>query len=352
MIENIDDLCRKKVSLCSDERIQEELEAHKKLGAKILTYRDDEYPRYLKAVPTFPLALSCIGNVDLLNAERKVTVVGSRNCSVNTFNFAKKISREISSYGYIVVSGLARGVDSAAHIGSLENKTIAVLGSGLENIYPKENNYLYHEILNNDGLVISEFRLKANPEPENFPIRNKTMAGISRGVLIVGAGLLSGSLNTANQAIKYGREILVFPGNPYDSHYMGSNKLLQQGATMVLDTRDIIENLESYRLPVDIDMLTVGPRPEPEFFEKNTPSVGSPKKNKSVHNTRDVTDERNRTLTAEEFVLSKLDHCPIDVGQLFDSLDLDIGEINSILVKLNLEGKIDIGSGKVCLVEK
>ncbi|MDR1494423.1 MAG: DNA-processing protein DprA [Rickettsiales bacterium] len=339
MIGNIDQICRKNVKICSDENIQLEFEKCEKLGAKLITYRDSEYPRYLRVIQPFPLVLTCRGNLSLLNAERKVAVVGSRNCSINTSNFTRKISREISSYGYFIVSGLARGVDAASHIGSLENGTIAVLGNGIDTIYPKENEYLYHEILDNNGLIISEFPIGTKPRPENFPIRNRTIAGISRGVLIISAGLGSGSLHTANQVLKYGREVLVLPGNPYDANYAGSNKLLQDGATMVIDARDVIENLESFRLTESTDHTDLDLEPDYGDF-----------KSYQEEDNGSAAREDFRELTTEELLLSKLDHCPIDVGELVDNMDVGIGEINSILTKLNLEGKIYIDSGKVCLL--
>jgi DNA processing protein len=354
IIRNFERICRGKITLCDDDSLQRELEECEKIGAKLITYRDGEYPRYLKVIQPFPLVLTCIGNIGLLNYERKVAVVGSRNCSINTFNFTKTISTEISDYGYVVVSGLARGVDAAGHLGSLRNGTMAVLGSSIDNIYPKENKYLYHEILNNNGLIVSEFPLHTKPRPENFPIRNRTIAGVSKGVLIISAGLASGSLHTAHQALKYGREVLVFPGNPYDDNYIGSNKLIRQGATMVIDTRDIIENLESFRLPENTDFMDIHSRSIDEHFgsleEKNTFETGTIADGGGHGNGSVITDEDSRELTTEELVLSKLDYCPVDVGELIDHTNIGINEINSILMKLNLEGKINIDCGKVCLL--
>ncbi|MDR2777725.1 MAG: DNA-processing protein DprA [Rickettsiales bacterium] len=348
IIENFAHLRSENIKICSDENAMRELDVCKKLGAKIITYKNTEYPRYLKTIRPFPLVLTCIGNTSLLNHERKVAIVGSRNCSINTFNFTKRISKEISSYGYIVVSGLARGVDAAGHIGSLENGTIAVLGSAIDNIYPKENEHLYHEIVDKNGLIISEFPMDTKPRPENFPIRNRTITGLSKGVLIVSAGPVSGSLHTANQALKYGREVLVFPGNPYDDNYIGSNKLLQQGATMVIDAKDIIENLESFNMPENTEIMNVNPRQNSENTEV---SAGKKESNVVVcEEDKPAMEEDLRELTAEEMVLSKLDHNPVEVGELIDHIDLEIDKINSILMKLNLEGKISIEGGRVCLL--
>ncbi|MDR2778358.1 MAG: DNA-processing protein DprA [Rickettsiales bacterium] len=355
IVRNFDNIGGKNIKLCNEEKIYEEIDDCNKLGARIITYLDREYPPYLKSTGTFPLTLTCLGNMDLLNNGRKLAIVGSRSCSVNSFNFARKISREVSSYGYVVVSGLARGIDSGSHVGSLENGTIAVLGSGMDNIYPKENEYLFYEILDKNGLIISEFPLHTKPRPENFPIRNRIIAGISKGVLIISAGMMSGSLHTANQAIKYGREVLVFPGNPYDNNYIGSNMLLQQGATMVTGVTDIIENLESVVIPED----TIFQDGIQEFNGKS--DYGDRDGSDLVQNyggegytsvieeeVQTILEDDSQKLTPEELVLSKLDYCPIDIGELIDQSNLDINEINSIIMKLNLEGKIIVENGKIC----
>ncbi|MDR2077462.1 MAG: DNA-processing protein DprA [Rickettsiales bacterium] len=336
------------IKLCDEEKVSREIEECEKLGAKVITYMDSEYPPYLRSTGIFPLALTCLGNISLLDNNRKLAIVGSRSCSVNSFNFTKKIAREISNYGYIIVSGLARGIDSASHIGSLENGTIAILGSGINNIYPRENEYLYYEILDKNGLIVSEFSLNTKPRPENFPIRNRTIAGISKGVLIISAGMMSGSLHTANQAAKYGREILVFPGNPYDNNYIGSNKLLQQGATMVTSVTDIIESLESFILPRDAD-LNDSSQEFGEKFEFHDTNYSSEHLSGAEENKQMNFEDDSKKLTPEELILSKLDHCPVDVGELIDQINLEIGEINSIIMKLNLEGKIIIENGKICI---
>ena len=128
-----------KVILLSEDNTKKEIEEHNKIGAKIITYIDDDYPILLKQSESFPFVLSCKGNLNLLNNTRTVAIIGSRNCSINSFNFSKKTAQEVSNYGYVIVSGLARGIDSSAHLGSLQNGTIAVLGSGIDVIYPKEN---------------------------------------------------------------------------------------------------------------------------------------------------------------------------------------------------------------------
>lgn len=322
------------LKLCDLNVIEQELEELSKNNSKIITYIDKEYPDYLKNIDSYPLTITCKGNLDLLKNERKLAIIGSRNCSINNFNFAKKTARDVSDYGYVIVSGMAKGIDSAAHIGSLENGTIAVLGGDINNIYPKENEYLYYEILDKNGLIISEFPLGTKPKPENFPMRNRIIAGLSRGVLIISAGLKSGTIHTANQAVKYGREVLVFPGNPYDEGCFGSNKLLQQGATMVIDIRDIIESLEKF-MPLNMN----------ENFSNLNDNI-------KVFKDEYLDDDnlaQDEIKDLKELVLSKLDFTPVEITELLDSLDENISEINSVITCLNLDGKVIIEDGKICL---
>ena len=231
---------------------------------------------------------------------------------------------------------MAKGIDSAAHIGSINNGTIAVLGGDINNIYPKENEYLYYEILDKNGLIISEFSINTKPRPENFPMRNRIIVGLSRGVLIVSAGLKSGTINTANQALKYGREVLVFPGSPYDDGCIGSNKLIQHGATMVIDIRDIVECLEKFMpLNMNEDLISLNDN-KFNFVEEE-------------YDYEDYSENDNGYDNLEHLILSKLDFVPVEIGELFDNLNADISEINSTITKLNLDGKIIFESGKICL---
>ena len=325
VIKNIDKIS-KKVVLASDDSIKKELEEIDKIGAVVVTYKDDIYPNLLRLIDNFPLVLTCKGNTNLFKNERKVSIIGSRNSSINNYNFTVKIAREVSSYGYTVVSGLAKGIDKSAHVGSLENGTIAVLGSGIDIIYPSENEYLYYKIIENNGLIISEFPLHTSPKPENFPIRNRIIAGLSRGIIVMEASRVSGTMHTINQANKYGREVMIFPGSPYDDSFAGSNKLLQDGATMVIDTKDIIENLESF-IP-------------DSCFKENV---------KVVYDYYDYKQEKDPE-TMEDIILSKLDYSPIMINELIDNMpDYSLNSINSNLTKLQLNGKIIMDFGKISL---
>lgn len=324
----------KSIELASTEIVLKEIEETKKMNAKIITYLDDEYPQYLKNIGQFPPVLTARGNCSLLNCEKTISIVGSRNTSINNFNFTKKIANELGMYGYKIVSGLARGVDSSAHIGSLKTGTIAVVAGGIDNIYPKENENIYYNILENNGLIISENYLGCPPRPEYFPSRNRIVAGLSKGVLVVDAGLVSGSLNTAKQAIKFNRELMVFPGSPYDERCLGSNRLLQQGASLVLDTKDIIENLEQFTVC--------------NKFNDNLDNLDL--------DDEDTCEEINlfnclNKNTISESIISKLDLVPIDINDIIEDLAgiYSIGDLTAEIMKLELENKIIVENNKISI---
>ena len=169
--------------------------------------------------------------------------MGSRNASISACRLAERISKDLASENIVIVSGMARGIDSAAHQGALSfnGNTIAVLGTGIDVIYPKENQKLY-EILSKHGLILSEFPFHTGPHASNFPRRNRIVSGLSKGTLVIEAGIKSGSLITAQQALEQGRDVYAVPGAPYDGRSAGCNMLLKDGAVLVESAANIIEN--------------------------------------------------------------------------------------------------------------
>lgn len=324
-----------KVILLSEDNIKKEIEEHNKIGAKIITYIDDDYPILLKQSESFPFVLSCKGNLNLLNNTRTVAIIGSRNCSINSFNFSKKTAQEVSGYGYVIVSGLARGIDSSAHLGSLQNGTIAVLGSGIDVIYPKENDYLYREIIYNNGLIVSELPIHSSPKPEYFIMRNRIIAGLARGVLVMEAGISSGTMHTVKQALKLNREVMIFPGSPYDDRCLGSNRLLQDGAMMVIDTKDVVNCLENFVVSDCFNDLSF-------HYEVDNNLLFAEQYKKDM-------DDDSKKKTIEEEILSKLDYTPISINEVVDNLNYDVSSINSTITKLQLSKKVIVTAGMVCL---
>lgn len=234
-------------------QLQQEFSAARKLGLEILTFEDDEYPLNLKHIPDFPIVLYTKGKF-LPEDKQSIAIVGSRKASFYGLSNAEKFAFELSELGITIVSGMARGVDTFAHKGALKNKgrTIAVMGSGFNYIYPPENRELLEKI-SASGVVISEFGLSTEPKKENFPRRNRIISGLSLGVLVVEAAKTSGSLITADFALEQGREVFALPGEISSLNSFGTNNLIRQGAKLVVSKEDILEEITGVLCEVSKD---------------------------------------------------------------------------------------------------
>jgi DNA processing protein len=217
-----------------------ELGRAQRLGVRIIGRDEPDYPELLRQIFDPPAVLYVSGSLEAGEGARSVAVVGSRSATPAGAALARGLGRELARIGAIVVSGLARGIDTAAHRGVLDasGRTLAVLGSGLDVIYPSENAALAREITRG-GAVISEFALGTPPAPGNFPRRNRVIAGCTRGVVVVEAALRSGALVTARLALEEGREVMAVPGHPSLPGAAGTNQLIRDGAVLVRDARDI-----------------------------------------------------------------------------------------------------------------
>lgn len=201
------------------------------------------YPKRLRNIDDAPKELYCLGNLELLNYKNNIAMIGSRNCSSYGERAAKDFAYNLAKEDICIVSGLAKGIDSFSHIGALnaKGKTIAVLGSGLDNIYPKENIKLVEEIIKNNGLVISEYPLGTKPLKYHFPARNRIISGLSDSVLVVEARKNSGTNITVDFALEQGKDVFVIPGNIYSKTSDGTNFLITEGAIPVLNYKDILK---------------------------------------------------------------------------------------------------------------
>ena len=224
---------------------KKELELIFKKKIKIVTIIDPLYPPLLKEIPDPPPFLTYLGQLD--NTSPCISVIGSRNATSYGLSTSENLSYNLSLKGFQIVSGLARGIDSMAHKGALRanSKTIAVMGSGLNKIYPRENKHLFHEIAAK-GTIFSEFKTNSDPLPQNFPIRNRIIAGLSCGSIIVEAAQRSGSLITARLANEYNREVFAVPGSIKSKKSQGTHWLLKQGAKLVENDMDIIDELHHF----------------------------------------------------------------------------------------------------------
>jgi DNA processing protein len=292
--------------------VHEDLALVQKEGVDIVTFSDSSYPTLLRHIYDPPPVLYVYGRLypDSLN----IAIVGSRNATSYGRTVTERLSGDLVQRGLTVVSGMAKGIDSAAHTGALSagGKTIAVLGCGLGTIYPAENTRLFHRIADN-GAVISEFPFLTPPEAHNFPIRNRIISGLSLGTVIVEATQHSGSLITARLAAEQGREVFAVPGSITSFKSMGTHRLIKQGAKLVEHADDIVEEL-------NITQQTSS------LVGKDEPSLG---------------------LTAEEKkVIDKLSPYPMHIDQLVRELALSAAQVSSLLLQLELKGLVTQSPGK------
>lgn len=202
------------------------------------------YPERLRYISSPPKELFCLGNLDLLNYKRNIAIIGSRNCSSYGERVAKDFAFNLAKEDVCIISGLAKGIDSFSHIGALNacGRTIAVLGSGLDKIYPIENQELFQDIIKNNGLIITEYPLGTEPQKQHFPARNRIISGLSDSVLVVEARKNSGTNITVDFALDQGKDVFVIPGNIYAKTSDGTNYLITEGAIPVVNYQDLLKN--------------------------------------------------------------------------------------------------------------
>ena len=234
-----------RLKICTKAAAEQEIEQLHKNNAYLLTYKDFNYSQLLLQIHDFPPVLTYKGNVELLNATKIVAIVGARNSSINSRSFAQRISADLVKSGYVTVSGLARGIDTAVHeVSGAQN--IAVVAGGIDHIYPPENKKLYEKIIA-EALLVAELPIGSKPLSQHFPQRNRIISGLSLATIVIEASLKSGSLITANYALEQNREVFAVPGFPLDPRCMGSNKLIKDGAYLLESSADIIANIASYQ---------------------------------------------------------------------------------------------------------
>ncbi len=230
-------------------RITSEINHIKSQNINIISIESEKYPELLSYIQHPPYIIYQKGNMDL--TKPCIAIVGSRKCSEYGHTMAYEIARELARMGVTVVSGVAKGIDAAAHEGALVGgKTIGVLGNGPDRYYPASNAKLQKQI-ESQGCILSEYPVNTKPHPSFFPARNRIISGLSRGVLIVEAAEKSGSLITANFALEQGRDVFAVPGNAWSKMSIGSNKIIQSGGKLVLNAYDIIEEIQQY-LPAEL----------------------------------------------------------------------------------------------------
>ncbi len=302
------------------EPVKKDFDLVMKKGYQIITMSDPVYPSFLLQIPDPPPFLYVLGN--LCSSIKNIAVVGSRNATSYGISITKRLCEELAALDFTIISGMAIGIDTAAHTGALigKGKTIAVLGSGLERVYPRKNMKLFHKIAEK-GAVISEFPLIAEPEARNFPIRNRIISGLSLGTVVVEATQKSGSLITARLAAEQGREVFAVPGNINSFKSIGTHSLIKQGAKLVENTQDILEELSPL---ITNDSLN----------------------NKIKHKNKPL------SLSSEEsLVFTGIGHYPVHIDDLARKISMESGKLSGILLKLELQGIVNQAPGKYFSIE-
>lgn len=310
---------------CPESVVHAELHAAKAAGARLVMEGTDAYPELLGTIDDAPPFLWIIGDPELLKTQM-ISIVGARNASSLGTRMARKLARDLGASGYTVVSGLARGVDAAAHDAALSTGTLAVLAGGVDTIYPAENADLCRTIAEK-GLLVSEQPMGLQPVARHFPSRNRIISGLSRATVIVEAAAKSGSLITARDALDQGRDVLAVPGNPFDARAAGCNQLIREGATLVRSAQDVIETLA----PLHLDA--------PELpFSKDQPEPVEPANTKRKKALSEVAALHRQ-------ILSRLSPAPVAEDQLIRDLAVSASEAAPALLDLELDGRIKRQSG-------
>ncbi len=234
---------KRRIRICAPDDAFREMERSARYGARLIALAETDYPPLLRHIDAPPPLLSVIGSPRILQ-RNAIAIVGSRNASIAGCKFAGQLGHDLGLSDYAIVSGLARGIDTAAHQAGLDTGTIAVLAGGIDHVYPPENASLYQAIAELGGAVISEMPFGWSPRSRDFPRRNRLISGVSHGVVLVEATRRSGSLHTARFALEQGREVFAAPGSPLDPRAEGCNRLIRDGATLALEAQDVIAALK------------------------------------------------------------------------------------------------------------
>lgn len=302
---NVDKLCDKQIIV---DEISKKIKEYK---VKLLTIDMEEYPLFLKNIPDPPVVLYTRGKFINLNEKMCVSVVGSRKMSVYGKNVAHAVSKQMAQKGAVIVSGMAYGIDTMAHIGALDGDglTVAVLGCGVDIVYPKTNKVLMERIIEN-GMVISEFPMGLEPFNYNFPERNKIVASLSVATVVVEADLKSGSLITADLSKEYGKDVFAVPGNIDSPFAKGTNKLIKEGAYLLTSGDDVINKYPQHK-----DKLKV------------------------IENKKIINNEEKGS-PIEQKILNILGKEPVSIDYLCSESKLDIATLNSTLLIMEVKGMI------------
>ena len=319
----------KNFKICSDEEIKKEFAQLKSIGAWMVFFEDELYPPLLRNIPDPPPVLTILGSKERAREfwrKETISVVGARNASINAQKFCQIICEDLSKEGIVIVSGLARGIDANAHIGSLEGGTVAVVAGGINIVYPQENLKLYEKI-SEKGLIVAEMPYGTPSQPQLFPRRNRIIAGISFGTLVVEAAEQSGSLITAKMALDFNRDVFAVPGFPIDPRSYGCNNLIKEGAILVQNAHDVLDHLQNQKVIV------------PSLMEERV-EFATKISEKDLEKIR-------------KSIMNSLSSVPITIDELISSVKVSPQEVLTALLELELSNKIvRLHGQRVCLSTK
>ena len=312
---------------CEREVAEKEFDAATQFSAQFVLYGSPKYPKMLHGITDPPPLISVIGNPDLWQSRDAIALVGSRNASANGCQFAHKLSKDLGQQGLLVVSGLARGIDTYVHKGSLASGTVGVIAGGIDNIYPPENEGLYKQ-MRESGAIISEQPFGSIPFAGAFPGRNRIIAGISLGTVVVEAALKSGSLITARFAMENNREVFAVPGTPLDPRSKGCNQLIRQGAYIVEEASDVISGISPMR--------------QPHFAEPLA----------DVYTATPMALSDSELEQMRHKIIGKLGASQVCIDELIEQCETSAPVVLTILLELELAGRLKRSSGnKVYLTQ-
>lgn len=317
---------RKSYRICSPEAAEAELEAHRRFGARLVALDEPDYPQHLRHIDAPPPLLSVLGGA-ALSRERMIGIVGARNASLSGRKLASLFARGLGGEGFAVASGLARGIDAAAHEAAIQTGTIAVFAGGIDVLYPPEHDRLLKNLVDAGGAAISEMPFGLKPRGRDFPRRNRLISGVSLGVVVIEAAKASGSLHTARYALEQNREIFAVPGSPLDPRSEGANGLIRQGALLVTSAADVLEAL-SDRLEPELPIF----RQDPSRLLRKEAST----------NAKTLSDPDQE---CRDQILQALGPTPVDLDELIRFSDGDARSVHIVLLELELAGRIERHAG-------
>ncbi|WP_455476536.1 DNA-processing protein DprA [Bartonella sp. B17] len=327
-------LCRS-IKIATLEDAEKEMQKAERLNIRFVGIGEPDYPAYLKVTEASPPLIAIKGDSSAFQ-KPSVGIVGSRNASAAGKKLTAQFAHFLGNAGFTIISGLARGIDSIAHQASLQTGTIAVMAGGIDHIYPPENQKLYENIINNGGAIISEMPISWKPRATDFPRRNRIIAGLSLGLLVVEAAMRSGSLITARQAAEMGRLVFAIPNSPLDPRSVGTNNLIKNGALLSTHPSDIIETLTPLTQNTVNSQLDFFEKANSFQFQESIPTSLYPESS---------TPSPIRNDAERAAVLSSLSTTPIDLDTLSAHSGVSLQNLYLLLVELDLAGKLIRHSG-------